>query len=60
MSQKYQEYNRLDLPNVAEEVLRKWKANGVFEASVSSREGKNRSFSSKDRLRLTDCLVFTT
>jgi isoleucyl-tRNA synthetase len=40
MSQKYQEYNRLDLPNVAEEVLQKWKANGVFEASVSSREGK--------------------
>ena len=40
MSQKYQEYNRLDLPNVAEEVLQKWKANAVFEASVSSREGK--------------------
>ena len=40
MSQKYQEYNRLDLPNVAEEVLQKWKANGIFEASVSSREGK--------------------
>jgi isoleucyl-tRNA synthetase len=40
MSQKYQEYNRLDLPNVAEEVLQKWKASAVFEASVSSREGK--------------------
>ena len=40
MSQKYQEYDRLDLLNAAETVLAKWNANGVFEASISSREGK--------------------
>ena len=40
MSQKYQEYDRLDLPEVATRVLEKWKTNAVFEASVTSREGK--------------------
>jgi len=40
MSRKYQEYNRLDLPQVAEEVLEKWNREHVFEASVSIREGK--------------------
>lgn len=40
MSQNYQEYDRLDLPEVATKVLQKWNAEHVFEASVSSREGK--------------------
>jgi isoleucyl-tRNA synthetase len=39
MTQKYTEYKGLDLPNVAEQVLKKWKANNVFEKSISSREG---------------------
>lgn len=41
MSQKYQEYDRLDLPKVAQNVLEKWNENHVFEASVTSREGKS-------------------
>jgi isoleucyl-tRNA synthetase len=39
MSQKYQEYDRLDLPNVAKQVLDKWNDEHIFEASVTSREG---------------------
>lgn len=38
---KFAEYKGLDLPKVAEEVLRYWKEHDVFEKSVSSREGKN-------------------
>ncbi|MDG1477555.1 MAG: isoleucine--tRNA ligase [Vicingaceae bacterium] len=39
MSQ-YKTYPKLDLPNVAKEVLDKWEANRVFEKSISTREGK--------------------
>lgn len=39
MSQKYKEYSGLNLPNVAQSVLEKWKKEQIFEASVSSREG---------------------
>ncbi len=39
MSQKYNEYSGLNLPNVARSVLEKWKNERVFEASVSTREG---------------------
>jgi len=38
MSQ-YKTYPKLDLPNVAQEVLEKWEANKVFEKSISTREG---------------------
>lgn len=38
MSQ-YKTYSKLDLPNVAKEVLDKWEANKVFEKSISTREG---------------------
>lgn len=37
---KFAEYKGLDLPKVAEEILNYWKANAIFEKSVSSREGK--------------------
>ena len=40
MSQ-YKTYPKLDLPNVAKEVLDKWEANKVFEKSISTREGKD-------------------
>lgn len=40
MSQEYKQYDRLDLPNVAQQVLEKWNREQVFAASVSSREGK--------------------
>src|SRR6218665_2740662 len=39
MSQKYNEYSGLNLPNVAQTVLEKWKNEGVFEASITSRDG---------------------
>lgn len=39
MSRKYNEYDGLNLPNVAQVVLEKWKNERVFEASVTSREG---------------------
>lgn len=38
MSQKYQEYKGLNLPNVAQQVLDKWNAEKVFEQSISSRD----------------------
>jgi len=37
---KFAEYKGLDLPKVAEEILEYWKENGIFEKSVSDREGK--------------------
>ncbi len=37
---KFAEYKGLDLPKVAEEVLNYWKQNGIFEKSVSTREGQ--------------------
>ena len=40
MSQ-YKTYPKLDLPNVAKEVLDKWEANKVFDKSISTREGKD-------------------
>ncbi len=40
MSQKYQEYKGLNLPNVASTVLEKWNAEKIFEQSITSREGK--------------------
>ncbi|MDT7829069.1 isoleucine--tRNA ligase [Pricia sp. S334] len=36
---KFAEYKGLDLPKVAEEVLAYWKQHGIFEKSVSTREG---------------------
>jgi isoleucyl-tRNA synthetase len=43
MAKKYQEYKGLNLPNVADEVLNRWKNDAIFEQSISSREG-NPSF----------------
>jgi isoleucyl-tRNA synthetase len=40
MSSKYQEYKGLNLPEVAEKVMKKWDENSIFELSISSREGK--------------------
>ncbi|MFD1551646.1 isoleucine--tRNA ligase [Putridiphycobacter roseus] len=39
MSQKYPTYNGLNLPNVANEVLERWKKEQIFQKSVSLREG---------------------
>jgi isoleucyl-tRNA synthetase len=39
MSRKYIEYSGLNLPNVAQSVLEKWKNERVFEASIATREG---------------------
>ncbi|MBW6482721.1 MAG: isoleucine--tRNA ligase [Vicingaceae bacterium] len=37
---KFNEYKKLNLPNVAKQVLEQWEANNIFEQSVSIREGK--------------------
>lgn len=37
---KFAEYKGLDLPVVAEEILKYWKENDIFEKSISTREGK--------------------
>ncbi len=39
-SMKFAEYSGMDLPKVAEEILAYWKENGIFEKSISTREGK--------------------
>ena len=36
----FPEYKGLDLPNVAEEILKYWQDNSIFEKSISTREGK--------------------
>jgi len=40
MSTKFPEYKGLDLPKVAEETLKYWKENQIFEKSITSREGE--------------------
>ncbi|MDD2984835.1 isoleucine--tRNA ligase [Flavobacterium sp.] len=39
MNKKFTEYKGLDLPVVADEVLKYWKENQIFEQSITSREG---------------------
>ena len=41
MSAKFPEYKGLDLPNIAEEILKYWEENNIFEKSVTIREGKD-------------------
>ncbi len=36
----FPEYENLNLPNIAEDVLKKWKEEKTFEASMTSREGR--------------------
>jgi len=36
---KYKEYKQLNLPSVADEMLKYWEENNVFEQSIESREG---------------------
>lgn len=43
MSKKYQEYKGLDLPGIGKSVLEYWEKNGIFEQSITTREG-NASF----------------
>ena len=40
MSTKFTEYKGLDLPKLAEETLDFWKAEGIFEKSITEREGQ--------------------
>ncbi len=40
MSTKFADYKGLDLPKVAEDVLEFWKKEGIFEKSITTREGK--------------------
>ncbi len=40
MSSKFNEYKGLDLPVVADEILKYWKENDVFGKSIETREGK--------------------
>ena len=37
---KFNEYNKLDLPKIAEEILADWKENKTFLKSIKSKEGK--------------------
>jgi len=39
MAKKYNEYNQLNLPAVADEVLKFWEDNDIFRKSVETREG---------------------
>ena len=40
MAQKYKEYKGLNLPAIADEVLKEWNDRGTFEKSIATREGK--------------------
>lgn len=41
MADKYTEYDALNLPNVAADILKKWEAKKVFQQSIDSRDEKN-------------------
>ncbi len=38
-AQSYQEYKRLNLPQMAKEVLQFWEENTLFEKTISQRQG---------------------
>lgn len=40
MSKNYTTYQGLNLPNVADRVLKNWEENSIFEKSIETREGK--------------------
>ncbi len=40
MSQKFRDYKGLNLTDVADEILKFWEENEIFQKSISSREGK--------------------
>ncbi|MFV0248880.1 MAG: isoleucine--tRNA ligase [Tenacibaculum sp.] len=40
MNEKFAEYQRLNLPKIAEEMLSYWQKNKIFEKSITTREGK--------------------
>ena len=40
MSATFPEYKGLNLPNVADEMLKFWEDHNIFEKSITSREGK--------------------
>lgn len=42
MSGSYREYDNLNLPQVAEEILKSWEENDTFKKSVDTREGNKR------------------
>ena len=39
MTKKYNEYNQLNLPAIADEILERWEENDIFQKSIDSREG---------------------
>jgi isoleucyl-tRNA synthetase len=39
MAKKYNEYKQLDLPAVADEILKFWEENDIFQKSIDTREG---------------------
>ena len=40
MTASFPEYKGLNLPELAEQVLDSWQTHGIFEKSISSREGQ--------------------
>ena len=44
MSKKYQEYQGLNLPNVAKDVLERWEELQIFEKSISTRDDNKKMF----------------
>ncbi len=60
MSRKYEEYQGLNLPNVAQAVLEKWKNERVFEASIATREGAEPFVFFEGRHQRMVCREFTT
>ena len=57
---KFAEYKGLDLPKVAEEILDYWKKEGIFEKSISTREGKPSYVFYEGPPSAKECPVFTT
>lgn len=53
------EYKNLDLVELNNSVLEKWKEENCFENTLKSREGAKSSYFSKAHLLQTGCPVFT-
>ena len=64
MSKKYPEYESLNLPAIAEKILKEWDEENIFAKSISTREGKDPFVFYDDRARCgvirRECRAFTT
>ena len=60
MSATFPDYKGLNLPNIADQMLKFWEDHNIFDKSITTRNGKTHMFFLKARLLQMVCQVSTT